>query len=122
MKIFFKKLLYTFTVTLVFVYGIYTMIEQEVELKNIADEKEKYVTLCENEEMRHEQLLETKKNINSDEYIEEVAREKLGLVMPYEIIFVDASIWKDDLIGHPFCVEATTALRGLFVDYIGKMM
>ena len=48
--------------------------------------------MCENEEMRHEQLLETKKNINSDEYIEEVAREKLGLVMPYEIIFVDASI------------------------------
>lgn len=92
MKNFLKKLLYTFTVTLAFVYGIYTMIEQEVELKNIADEKEKYVTLCENEEMRHEQLLETKKNINSDEYIEEVAREKLGLVMPYEIIFVDASI------------------------------
>ena len=92
MKNFLKKLLYTFAVTLVFVYGIYTMIEQEVELKNIADEKEKYVTLCENEAMRHEQLLETKKNINSDEYIEEVAREKLGLVMPYEIIFVDASI------------------------------
>ena len=41
MKNFLKKLLYTFAVTLVFVYGIYTMIEQEVELKNIADEKEK---------------------------------------------------------------------------------
>ena len=40
MKNFLKKLLYTFAVTLVFVYGIYTMIEQEVELKNIADEKE----------------------------------------------------------------------------------
>ena len=92
MKNFLKKLLYTFAVTLVFVYGIYTMIEQEVELKNIADEKENYVKLCENEEMRHEKILEPKKNINSDEYIEEVAREKLGLVMPYEIIFVDASI------------------------------
>ena len=50
------------------------------------------MVLLENETMKYEQLLETRKNINTDSYIEEVAREKLGLVMPYEIIFVDASI------------------------------
>lgn len=92
MKFFLKKLLSTLAVMLVFLYGIYTIIEQEIELRELADEREKYVVLCENEEMRYEQLMETRKNINSDEYIEEVAREKLGLVMPYEIIFVDASM------------------------------
>lgn len=92
MKRFLKNFLFTFSATLMFIYGIYTLIEQEVELKEIAREKEKYISLCEEEEMKHEQLLETRKSINTDEYIEEVAREKLGLVMPYEIIFVDASM------------------------------
>lgn len=92
MKLFLKKLAYTLAVTSVFAYGIYTLFEQQVELNDIANEKEKYMALYEAEEMKYEQLLETKNNINSDAYIEEVAREKLGLVMPYEIIFVDASI------------------------------
>ena len=40
MRNFFKKLVYTLAVTSIFVYGIYTMIEQQIELNNIADEKE----------------------------------------------------------------------------------
>ena len=32
-----------------------------------------------------------KTNIETDEYIEEVAREDLGYVKPYEKIFVDAN-------------------------------
>lgn len=92
MKSFFKKLLYTLALTLVFGYGIYTMIEQQSELDEINKEKEKYMVIQEEEQMEYERLLEIKENINSDEYIEEMAREKLGLVMPYETIFVDASI------------------------------
>ena len=92
MKNFLKKLTYTLMLTLIFSYGIYTVIEQQIEINEIKKEKESYMALYEIEEMKHEQLIETKENINSDSYIEEVAREKLGLVMPYEIIFVDASI------------------------------
>ena len=91
MKNFLKKFLVTLAVTVVFAYGMYTIVEQQIELNKIAEEKEQYKILCEDEEMKYEKLLQTKENINSDEYIEEVAREKLGLVMPYEIIFVDAS-------------------------------
>ena len=92
MKSFFKKLLYTLSLTLIFGYGVYTMVEQQTELDEINKEKEKYIAIQEEEQMEYERLLEVKENINSDEYIEEVAREKLGLVMPYETIFVDASI------------------------------
>ncbi len=92
MKRFLKKLAYTLGIMLFFVYGMYTIIEQQSELNNINKEIEKYTVMCENENMKYEQLLETKEKINSDSYIEEVAREKLGLIMPYEIIFVDASI------------------------------
>ena len=92
MKRFFKKLAYTLVLTLLFGYGTYTVIEQQIELDEINNEKENYMVLCEEEEMEYEQLLEIKENINTDSYIEEVAREKLGLVMPYETIFMDASI------------------------------
>lgn len=92
MKLFLKKLVSTLIVTAIFTYGIFTLYEQQIELNGIKSEKEKYIALYEAEEMKYEQLLEIKNNINSDAYIEEVAREKLGLVMPYEIIFMDASI------------------------------
>lgn len=92
MKNFFKKLIYTLTLILVFGYGVYTIFEQQVELNEIKKEKESYMALYEEEKMEYEQLLEIKENINTDSYIEEVAREKLGLVMPYETIFMDASI------------------------------
>lgn len=92
MKLFLKKLVSTLIVTAVFIYGIFTLYEQQSEINSIKSEKEKYIALYEAEEMKYEQLLEIKNNINSDAYIEEVAREKLGLVMPYEIIFMDASI------------------------------
>lgn len=92
MKLFLKKLVSTLIVTAVFIYGIFTLYEQQSEINSIKSEKEKYIALYEAEEMKYEQLLEIKNNINSDAYIEEVAREKLGLVMPYETIFMDASI------------------------------
>lgn len=92
MKNFFKKLLYTLTLIFVLGYGTYTVIEQQVKLNQINKEKEMYMAIYEEEKMKHEQLIEVKENLDTDAYIEEVAREKLGLVMPYEIIFVDASI------------------------------
>lgn len=91
MKDFMKRLAYTLTIILVFVYGIYTIIEQQIELDDINKEEEKYANLLEKEEMRYEQNVETIENIDSDEYIEEIAREKLGYVMPYEIIFADGT-------------------------------
>ena len=44
--------------------------------------------LIENEEARTEQLEQHKKEVNTLQYIEQIAREKLGLVSPDEIIIV----------------------------------
>ena len=92
MKEFLKKLLYTLCFIFLFSYGIYTLAEQQADMIHIASEKEKYTSLCAAEDIKYEKLVEIKQNMSSDAFIEEVAREKLGLVMPYEIIFVDASI------------------------------
>ena len=48
--------------------------------------------MIEEENLKHEQLTETRNRISTDEYIEEVARDRLGLVKPNEIVFIDASL------------------------------
>ena len=54
--------------------------------------QEEILELIEQEELKKEQLMNTKVKISSKEYVEEIAREKLGLVMPNEIVFVDANL------------------------------
>lgn len=49
---------------------------EEILERQIAEEQE-----------RTETLLEQKKYVKTDEYIEEVAREKLGLINPDEVLF-----------------------------------
>lgn len=95
MKKFFSKLLTTLSITAMLFYAMCILIDQEKELNNLSNETDKYEMLIGEEIMKTEKLNETKSRMNTDEYIEEYAREKLGLVMPYEVIFVDASVWCD---------------------------
>ncbi len=92
MKIFFKKLLTSLVATALVLYAGRILIEQEKELRELEQEKSNYRAMLDEAKMKTEELNEIKSKINTDEYIEEYAREKLGLVMPYEIIFVDASV------------------------------
>ena len=87
-----KKLLKTITITGLLMYACLIMLKQEVAFSKYDDEIEKYARLIEEEELKNEQLTNTKTQISSKEYIEEIAREKLGLVMPNEIVFVDANL------------------------------
>ena len=92
MKDFFYNVASTLLITgLVFYLGT-VLINQERELNKIEEETKHYQALLDEANMKTEELREKKSRINTDEYIEEYAREKLGLVMPYEVIFVDASI------------------------------
>ncbi len=92
MKNFFTRLLSTLAITSLVVYATMVLVEQEKQLNNLDNEIERYSMLIDEATIRTEELEEIKSKINSDEYIENYAREKLGLVMPYEIIFVDASL------------------------------
>ncbi len=87
-----KRLLKTILVVAIFMYFCVVLAKQEISFQKYNKELSNYNTMIAEEEMRHEQLINTKKHISSDEYIEEVAREKLGLVMPNEIVFIDASL------------------------------
>ena len=87
-----SKLLKTILITAVLMYTGLTVFKQEVAFNKYDSEIEKYERLIEEEQLRNEQLVSTRMKISSKEYVEEIAREKLGLVMPNEIVFVDANL------------------------------
>ena len=87
-----KRLLKTILVVAVLMYFGVVIAKQEITFKKYDKELAEYNSKIAEEALRHEQLLSSKKQIASNNYIEEVAREKLGLVMPNEIVFIDASL------------------------------
>lgn len=84
-KNFFKKVL----VIAFIIYFIYTIISQQKTLNNYAQEKEQYNEQIETAKDEQEELQNMKDNINSNEYIEEIAREKLGMYYPNERVYID---------------------------------
>lgn len=89
---FLGRLLTTLAITGLLLYVGCVFIEQEKQIKSLNKEKEKYSSLIDEANLKTEELNEIKEKMNTNEYIEQYAREKLGLVMPYETIFVDASL------------------------------
>lgn len=43
------------------------------------------------EQKRGEEIDNIKQNVNTDEYIEKIAREKLGMIRKDEILFIDVN-------------------------------
>lgn len=73
------------------IYFVYTFIEQQVQINKYDSEIEMYTADIENKRELVNYYNNQKGNIKSDEYIENVARESLGYVKPYEKIFIDAN-------------------------------
>lgn len=73
------------------VYVIFTAIKQQSKINSYNKDIQYYTA-------QHESLLEkkadleaTQKSVNSEEYIEEVAREKLDMYYPNETVYIDVS-------------------------------
>ena len=81
----FRKML----VLVFIIYFIYTVIAQQKTLNNYAQERKKYNDNIETAQEEQNELNEMKENINSDEYIEQKAREKLGMYYPNERVYID---------------------------------
>lgn len=88
-KIKFKRIYKLIFISILIGYIICTFISQQ-KLLNIykADEK-RYNTLLEKANEKNTSLLAKKQNINSKEYIEEIARQKLDMYLPNERVYID---------------------------------
>ncbi len=87
-----KRLIKTIAVVFVLMYSFFIMVDQEVAFRKYDNELNDYNSMIAEENILHEQLVNTRDQISSEKYIEEVAREKLGLVMPNEVVFIDSSL------------------------------
>ena len=81
----FKKLL----IIAFLIYFIYTLISQQKTLNAYAKEEENYNKEIAVSEDKQNELQAIKDNINSNEYIEQIAREKLGMYYPNERVYID---------------------------------
>ena len=76
-------------IILFIMYFVYTFISQQKTLNSYAQERNVYNEDIETAQEEQNNLKEMKDNINSDEYIEQIAREKLGMYYPNERVYID---------------------------------
>ena len=84
-----KKINKNILITAFFIYFIVTVISQQKTLNQYKTEAATYSKELEEVQNINEELTKTKENVNSPEYIEEVAREKLDMYLPNERVYID---------------------------------
>ena len=73
----------------VLIYAIITFIKQQKILNAYATQAENLETQIAEATEYQQQLNEEKENVNSSEYIEAIARDKLDMYLPNERVYVD---------------------------------
>ena len=88
----FKKINFATIVGLCFIcYFIYTFIDQQSQLEKYKSQIEMYNSEIKDKNKLTDYYGEKNINIQTDSYMENVAREKLGYIKPYEKVFIDAN-------------------------------
>lgn len=77
----------TFVVSVLFIAMMANSASLEKKLDSYAAQSEKLDSQIAEENERTSEIDELKKYMNTDEYVEEIARDKLGLVKDNEIVF-----------------------------------
>ncbi len=86
---FFKSTLNKIFLIIGIFYFIYIFSTQQQKLDSYCKDKKYYESQIEDLKAKKEELLEIKENVNSVEYIEEMAREKLDMYLPNERVYID---------------------------------
>ena len=87
MKKIYKRLLLLGTI----LYVVFTLINQQKMLDSYQTQQVAYEEKIQEEKDKNVELLSIQENVNSTEYIEEIAREKLDMYPPNERRYIDVS-------------------------------
>mgnify|MGYP003372296977 CR=1 FL=1 len=87
-----KKLYKKLLILSVILYASFTIINQQKVINQYSKDSEDLSTQIEEEKFTNQKLLAEKDNVNSKEYIEQTAREKLDMYYPNEKIYIDKGI------------------------------
>lgn len=75
----------------IIIYVLYVLISRQQILSTYKKDEQNYLNLIAQEKQRNAELLEEKENVNSTEFVEEIARDKLGMYLPNERVYIDIS-------------------------------
>lgn len=84
-----KKILRNLFIIAIIIYVAFVLIDQQKTLNEYSKNTEELNQQIASEKTTNEELNEQKENVNSLEFIEEMAREKLDMYYPNERIYVD---------------------------------
>lgn len=87
----FKKLLKNGMLLFLFAYVVYTFASQQITLSRCSRVAKDYEDKIAEEKLTEQRLREEYKNTEKDEYLERMAREKLGLVKANERVYEDVT-------------------------------
>ena len=73
------------------IYALFTFSKQQTKLNTYKQDIEYYTSQIEDLNEEKKELLAIQENVNSPEYIEEMAREKLDMYLPNERVYIDIS-------------------------------
>ena len=76
---------------IIMIYFICLLVNQQNKLNSYNKEIAYYNSKIDYLNQTREELISTQENVNSPEYIEDVAREKLDMYYPNERVYVDIS-------------------------------
>lgn len=86
-----KKILKVIIILFVLSYFIYVLIKQQTTLNSYQTEQDYVSSQIRDQQEYKNELADMEANINSDEYIEQIARDKLDMYLPNERVYVDAN-------------------------------
>lgn len=84
-----KKISNKIIIAIFLIYFVITLISQQKTLNQYKSEASAYTKQLQTAQDTNTDLQKTKANIDSTEYIEEVAREKLDMYLPNERVYID---------------------------------
>ena len=73
------------------IYALLTFGKQQKKMNSYNEDIAYYTAQIEDLNEEKEELLAIQENVNSPEYIEEVARERLDMYLPNERVYIDIS-------------------------------
>ena len=76
-------------ILLVLIYAIFTLVNQQKVINQYTSNSKELASKIEEQENYKKELVAEKDNVNSKEYIEQMAREKLDMYYPNEKVYVD---------------------------------
>lgn len=84
-----KKIYIKLLIFIISLYAIFTLISQQNTLNQYSKNSQELSQKIEEEKQEKEELAKKKENVNSLEFIEQTAREKLDMFYPNEKVYID---------------------------------